>query len=65
MDVAQAQQAYLLALRAAANLLRFHRERGTASPALARLLELYNRFDEGLDLDDLRTARTLIGAASA
>ena len=61
IDLASAQDAHLLALRAALSLVQF---RGGVA-ALARLRDIAARFDEGVALDALTTAHGLLRAASA
>jgi transcriptional regulator with AAA-type ATPase domain/tetratricopeptide (TPR) repeat protein len=57
IDVATAQGATLLALRAATSLARLQRQRGAAVSAAATVRQLLGRFADGLDLADLRAAR--------
>jgi len=61
VDVARAQGAALLALRAATSLVRLQRARGTAA-ATATLEAIHRGFTEALDLPDLRAARELLAA---
>jgi predicted ATPase len=56
--------AHGLELRAAISLSGWLVERGRPSEARAVLAERYNRFTEGLDTDDLREARRLLGGLS-
>ncbi len=61
LDVAAAQQARALELRAAASLVRLCRERGKPEEvASRRLAEVYEWFTEGLETLDLREAHALL-----
>ena len=64
VDVALACGADLLALRAATSLVTLCRQRPVFPVAVARLREIYARFDEGLELHDLTTARAVLATAA-
>ena len=51
---------YLLAVRAASSLVRLHRETPQGQRALAALATLVSRSQEGIDLEDLAMARSLL-----
>lgn len=60
MNVAHDQQALCWELRAATRLAQFLRDQGRASDALAYLQPVYDRFTEGADMADLKSARALL-----
>lgn len=60
IGVAQEQEAKTWELRATMSLSRLWRDDGKHSEALALLAPLYGWFTEGIDLPDLRAARTLL-----
>jgi predicted ATPase len=51
-------------LRAATSLARLLRDQGRAADAMALLGPVYDRFTEGFDTADLKTAKALIDALS-
>jgi DNA-binding SARP family transcriptional activator len=59
-DIARAQHARSLELRAATSLARWWRERSRADDARLRLSAVYGWFTEGFDTPDLRAARTVL-----
>ena len=63
LDVARAQQARSLELRAAMSLVRLARSRGDGAEATEMLRACYAGFDEGFDTADLREAASLLDAA--
>jgi class 3 adenylate cyclase/predicted ATPase len=60
IEVARAQQARLLELRAATGLARLWSENGRRNPARELLAPVYEAFAEGFDIPDLRDARALL-----
>jgi hypothetical protein len=64
LEIARAQEARSLELRAAMSLVRFSKERGENRAARELLRSLYESFTEGLDTGDLIDAKTLLGERS-
>jgi predicted ATPase len=62
LDVARAQQAKSLELRAAMSLGRFYQRQGRQAEARSLLTETYGWFREGFDLPDLKEAKALLAA---
>ena len=60
LDVARAQQARSLELRAATSLARLWQQQGQRHEARQLLAEVYNWFTEGFDTADLQEARALL-----
>jgi predicted ATPase/DNA-binding winged helix-turn-helix (wHTH) protein len=60
LDWARRQDALSFELRAATSLARLLRDQGRAADALALLQPIYDRFTEGFDTSDLKTAKALI-----
>ncbi len=60
LDWARRQGALSWELRAAVSLAQLLRDRGRAADATALLQPVYDRFTEGFDTADLRTARALL-----
>jgi hypothetical protein len=60
LDIARAQAAKLLELRAAVSLCRYWREHGKKAEGRALLRETYSWFSEGLEAADLRAAQALL-----
>jgi adenylate cyclase len=60
MDVARRQQARFLELRAATDLARLLQARGERQPARSLLLPTLDWFREGMQLQDLKTARAVL-----
>jgi predicted ATPase len=60
LDVARAQQARSLELRAAVSLARLWRGQGRRTEARDLLARVFDRFTEGLDTLDLKEARALL-----
>jgi predicted ATPase len=60
LDVARAQQAKSLELRAAMSLGRLYRQQGRHAEARPRLAETYGWFTEGFELPDLQEAKALL-----
>jgi predicted ATPase len=60
IEVARAQEARLLELRAATNLARLWGENGRRDAARELLAPLYQWFTQGLDKPDLRDAKALL-----
>jgi serine/threonine protein kinase/predicted ATPase len=60
LDVARAQQAKSLELRAVTSLGRLYRQQGRQAEARPLLAETYGWFTEGLDLPDLQDAKALL-----
>jgi predicted ATPase len=60
IEIAQAQHARLLELRAATSLARLWGENGRREPARELLAPTYQEFTEGFDTPDLRDAKTLL-----
>jgi len=61
LDWARRQGALSWELRAATSLARLWRDHGRPPEAKALLQPVYNRFTEGLDTADLKTAKALLG----
>ncbi|HEY2133491.1 MAG TPA: hypothetical protein VGH36_11020 [Acetobacteraceae bacterium] len=61
-DVARAQSALSVELRAAMNLARLWSRQGRHGDALQCLAEVYGRFSEGFETADLKAARLLLAA---
>ena len=64
LDGARRLEALSWELRAATSLARLMRAQGRAADAMALLQPVYDRFTEGFDTADLRTARALINQLS-
>lgn len=64
IEVARAQYATSLELRAATSLARFWLDHGRGAEARTLLAPVYDRFAEGLELPDLRDAHTLLAATT-
>ena len=60
LDVAHQQGALSWELRAATSLARMRRGQGRSADALALLERVYNRFTEGFETADLKSAKTLL-----
>ena len=60
LDLAHRQGALSWELRAAASLARLRRDRGRSADALPLLERVYNRFTEGFETADLKSAKTLL-----
>ena len=60
LEVAQAQQARSLELRAATSLARFWRDQGKRTEARELLAPIYGWFSEGFDALDLKEAKLLL-----
>ena len=60
LEIAEAQGAFLLKLRAATSLARLWREQGKRDEARDLLVPIYGWFTEGFDTLDLKEARTLL-----
>jgi predicted ATPase len=60
LDWARRQSALSFELRAATSLARLLRDQGRPADALALLQPIYDRFTEGFDTSDLKTAKALI-----
>ncbi len=60
LEVARAQEAKSLELRAVMSLGRMRAERGESAEARRCLAEVYDWFDEGFDSPDLKDARALL-----
>jgi predicted ATPase len=60
LDVARAQGALSLELRAAASLARLWKDSGRAREARPLLADVYGRFSEGFDTTDLLDAKSLL-----
>jgi predicted ATPase/DNA-binding winged helix-turn-helix (wHTH) protein len=65
LDVASRQGALSLELRAATSLARLLRDQGRSADAIALLRPVYDRFTEGFDTADLKSARALLDADNA
>ena len=65
LDIARAQEAKSLELRAATSLARLWRDQGKRSEARAMLAEIYNWFTEGFNTHDLKDAKELLDELSA
>ena len=65
IQIAQAQQAKMLELRAAVSLAKLHRDRGRTAEAAALLQPLYEWFQEGRDLPELVEARAILDSTSS
>ena len=62
MDLAEQQSALSWKLRAALSRAQLTGATEVTAPALAELFRTYERFTEGFDTADLRTARDLLRA---
>jgi predicted ATPase len=62
LDWARRQGALAWELRAATSLAQLLRDQGRSVDALAALQPVYNRFTEGFDTADLKTAKALLDA---
>ncbi|MEA2776366.1 MAG: hypothetical protein QOF90_1772, partial [Acetobacteraceae bacterium] len=62
LDWARRQGALSLELRAGTSLARLLRDQGSSAEAKALLQPVYDRFTEGFDTTDLKTARTFLDA---
>jgi tetratricopeptide (TPR) repeat protein len=62
LDWARRQGALSLELRAATSLARLRRDQGRSAEAIALLQPVYDRFTEGFDTADLKTAKALLAA---
>jgi predicted ATPase len=62
LDWARRQGALSFELRAATSLARLLRNQGRSADATALLQPVYDRFTEGLDTADLKTAKALLDA---
>jgi predicted ATPase len=60
LDLARRQGALSWELRAAMSLARLLRNQGRSADALALLQSVYDRFTEGFDTADLKSARILL-----
>jgi class 3 adenylate cyclase/predicted ATPase len=60
IEIASAQQAKSLELRAVMSLARLRRQQGEKSEAFRMLAEIYNWFTEGFDTADLKDAKALL-----
>ena len=60
LDLAHRQGALSWELRAATSLARLRRDQGRSADALALLEPVYNRFTEGFETADLKSAKTLL-----
>ena len=60
LEVAHAQGALLLELRAATSLARLCNDTGRSQEARPLLADVYGRFSEGFDTADLKEAKTLL-----
>jgi predicted ATPase len=60
LDIARAQKALSWELRAAASLARLLHDQGRSADAVALLQPVYDRFTEGFDTADLKTAKALL-----
>jgi predicted ATPase len=65
LEVARAQEARSLELRAANDLVRFWAQHGERGRAADLLEPIYNRFTEGLDTIDLKEAKALLDALAS
>ncbi|HUB43968.1 MAG TPA: hypothetical protein VMB73_03195, partial [Acetobacteraceae bacterium] len=61
LDRARQQGALSWELRAATSLARLLRDQGRSADAKALLQPVYDRFSEGFQTADLKTARELLG----
>jgi predicted ATPase len=61
LDWARRQGALSFELRAATSLARLLRDQGRSADALALLQPIYDRFTEGFETADLKTAKALLG----
>ena len=64
LDWARRQGALSLELRAAMSLARLWRDQNRSTEAVALLAPIYNRFTEGFETRDLKTAKALIDSLS-
>jgi predicted ATPase len=60
LRIAEGQEAKLWELRAAAGFARLRRDQGCRAEARALLAPVYRWFTEGLDIPDLKEAKTLL-----
>jgi predicted ATPase len=60
IDIARAQEARSLELRAATSLARLWHDQGRTDEARDLLAPVYGWFTEGIDTRDLREARTVL-----
>ncbi|HEY2537983.1 MAG TPA: winged helix-turn-helix domain-containing protein, partial [Stellaceae bacterium] len=60
LDIARAQKVLSWELRAATSLARLWRDQNRSTEAIALLAPIYNRFTEGFETADLKTAKALI-----
>jgi predicted ATPase len=60
INIAQAQEAKSLELRATMSLARLLAKQGRREEARARVREIYNWFTEGFDTADLKDAKALL-----
>ena len=60
LDIARAQKGLSWELRAATSLARLWRDQNRSTEAIALLAPIYNRFTEGFETADLKTAKALI-----
>jgi predicted ATPase len=60
LDIARRQQAQSLELRAAMSLARLWQQQGMRAEAHQLLAEIYGRFTEGFETDDLLQAQALL-----
>ena len=64
LDIAGRQKARLFELRAATGLCRLRMQQGRPGDGRRRLQEVYNWFDEGFEMPDLKAAESLLGQLS-
>jgi predicted ATPase len=64
LDWARRQDALIFELRAATSLARLWRDQNRSTEAVALLAPIYNRFTEGFDTVNLKTAKALIDSLS-
>jgi predicted ATPase len=65
LDIARAQQAKSLELRAATSMARLMRDQGRRDEAAALLAPVYGWFSEGFAMPDLKEAKALLDALQA